>query len=1259
MAVHIRLLGPLEVDDGVAARSVGGAKERMLLALLALARGEFVSATTIADTLWRGDPPPSAAKSVQVLIARLRKALAAEPPIPVAIEFNAGAYRLQVPRDALDVAVVDDLVATARRAADAGEFEPALEALARAESLWRGPSLNDVADEPFATVEANRLEELRAAVREQRLEIEVQRGRHGELLGDLEAACATHPYRERLWWLRMLALHRSGRTADALRAYQEARRMFGDELGLEPGEELRALEAAILADDPALRFDDAARRPLPSGEITFVLTDVEGSTSLWERQPDRIAAALVRHDALIEEAISANGGILLKARGEGDSTFSVFGDAVSATRAIAAAQRAVADEPWDTEPPLRVRAAVHTGPAELRDNDYYGATINRAARLRGAGHGGQTLLSAASAALVRAELPPNSSLRDLGLRRLRDLREPEHIFQLDLEGLPSRFAPLAALDARPNNLPVELTSFVGRDDLVASVVSLLEGPARLVTLTGVGGIGKSRLALQCGAELIDSFDDGVWFVPLASLSEASGVLTAVATALGISSEPGTPLIDALRSGVETKRLLLIVDNFEHVLDAAPLVSDLLTAGPGVRVLATSREWLHLRGEQEVRVDVLSRESARAVFLERARAVRPDVDAWAEPAIVDDICARLDGLPLALELVAARMRDLDVRQVSSQLDTALDLATDGPRDQPARQRTLREALEWSVGLLDDAERNAFEGLSVFRADFSLPAAATVVGNDANVATLVVSLASKSLLVERAPGHFAMLATVKAYASERLAERADAHRDAMGNHVRWFAAQARAWFDAQGGLVEDFFDDLYEVGRLGPAEQGQLDDIRAAAGAARSGTADAAVLACQLASLVRGIDEAEAIACVERAGPAPDDEWRYWLGIARVSLLFLAHRYEEVVAVADSLIPLATAHGPRAAAEAWNHRGIGLWRLQRLEEAAAALEQSLVHAEPLGGNVAALTWHNLGLVAIDRGDLVDAERLFERADQVGDASLRFTIRTRRADIALQRGHWSAAIGLVGEMDEAPVVGSAVGLMVLVPAYEAKGETDRALEIARRVVARVADEGPPIFAQATAVHLGEAFLAAGDHIGARRSFDEVLNVVKDPVSRYRALRGLAVIAERDGELAKARDLAARAASEPRDDPATLVLLTSIEWKLGERATAWNRLAQVLRASVTPRNPLKCDVACRALADLASELGNAELAGLLLGAAERCRAEAGVDALAPGAPGERAIGAIDASSPAVALGRTLSFDDLLTRVEAAGQEIGGPSRD
>jgi predicted ATPase len=550
---------------------------------------------------------------------------------------------------------------------------------------------------------------------------------------------------------------------------------------------------------------------LPSGTVTFLLSDVEGSTPLWEEAPEAMRAALARHDALFESAVAEHGGVHVRPRGEGDSRFAVLASAPNAVAAAVAIQRAFLTEPWPTPRPIKVRIGVHTGEADLREGDYYGSTVNRCARLRNIGHGGQILLSEIVAVLVRETLPDGVWLLDLGRHRLRGLAEPERVFQVVATDLVSDFPPLASLAARRHNLPTLLTDLLGRERELADVRNLFEGGARLVTLTGPGGTGKTRLGLQVAADLLDGFEHGAFLVELAPISDPTLVPSTIAQALGVRDVGSRPIVDALSEHLRGQSLLLLLDNFEQILPAAPVMADLLAACPGLAVLATSREPLRLRGEHEYAVmplalpdahrattaEVASRSPAVALFSQRARAIRADFALTDDNApAVAEICARLDGLPLAIELAAARIKLLPPPALLNRLERRLQVLTGGARDAPARQRTLRDTMTWSHNLLDAAEQRLFRRLAVFVGGCTLEAAEAVCladegGPDSEALAALAALVDKSLLrqVEGLDGEprFTMLETIREYGLEQLVASGEA--EAMHRrHVAFFLARA---------------------------------------------------------------------------------------------------------------------------------------------------------------------------------------------------------------------------------------------------------------------------------------------------------------------------------------------------------------------------------------------------------------------------------------------------------------------------------------
>ncbi len=533
---------------------------------------------------------------------------------------------------------------------------------------------------------------------------------------------------------------------------------------------------------------------LPSGTVTFLLTDIEGSTKLWETQPVAMQTALARHDALLRAAILGAGGVVFKTIG--DAFCAAFASAPSALDAVIAAQTALLAEPWPEQTLLRVRMALHTGTVEERDNDYFGPPVNRVARLLSAGHGGQTLVSAATYELVRDRLPDGVGLRNLGLHRLKDLERPEHVFQVTASGLTDAFAPLKTLDTTPNNLPQQLTSFIGREKPIADATALL-AKTRLLTLTGAGGSGKTRLSLQVAADVLDAYSDGAWQIELAPLSDALLVPQAIASVLGVKEQAGQTVTQTLTSWLKDKTLLLVLDNCEHLLAAcAQLTAALLRACPQVKILATSREPLGIGGETTYRIpslslptqtqaktataENLSQFEAVRLFIERAQAVKPDfvVTNQSAPALAQ-LCFHLDGIPLAIELAAARVRSLAVEQINDKLVTRFRLLTGGDKAALPRQQTLRALVDWSYDLLTEKEKTMLTRLSVFAGGWTLEAAESVCGfdpvEDLEVLDLLTSLADKSLIVveeidgaeaESGAARYRMLETLRQYGAEKM-------------------------------------------------------------------------------------------------------------------------------------------------------------------------------------------------------------------------------------------------------------------------------------------------------------------------------------------------------------------------------------------------------------------------------------------------------------------------------------------------------------
>jgi predicted ATPase/class 3 adenylate cyclase/DNA-binding CsgD family transcriptional regulator len=543
--------------------------------------------------------------------------------------------------------------------------------------------------------------------------------------------------------------------------------------------------------DPLNWSDQGVSELLPTGTVTLLLADVEGSTRLWQTRPEEMTAAVENLDRTLTDVVTAHGGVRPVEQGEGDSFVVAFSRASCAVACALALQRAPLA-------PLRLRIGVYTGEVQLRDEgNYVGPAINRTARLRELAHGGQTVLSGTTADVVIDLLPDGAWLTDLGTQPLRDLPRPERVVQLCHPDLHNEFPPLRTPDVVVvQHLPAQLTSFVGREAQMADVRGLL-GEDRLVTLTGAGGMGKTRLAIQVAAQMTGAFRDGVWYVDLAPITDPRLVAVTAARALGLPDQPGRTTTDTVVSFIGDRHMLMLLDNCEHLLDAtAALTTALLGACSGVTILATSREPIGVPGEATWRVSPLSlADEAIELFTDRARHARPDVTLNGDPAaVVTEICRRLDGMPLALELAAARVRALSLQEILDSLHDRFRLLTGGSRTAVRRQQTLRASVDWSHALLTEPEQVLFRRLAVFMGGFDLDAAQGIAGDDElrrhQVLDLLTLLIDKSLVMaENASGRtrYRLMETVRQYALEKLSESGEAD-NARARHRDHYAAMA---------------------------------------------------------------------------------------------------------------------------------------------------------------------------------------------------------------------------------------------------------------------------------------------------------------------------------------------------------------------------------------------------------------------------------------------------------------------------------------
>ena len=564
---------------------------------------------------------------------------------------------------------------------------------------------------------------------------------------------------------------------------------------------------------------------LPEGVVTFLFTDIEGSTRLWEEAPDSMMEALRRHDEAIEGAAAAHAGIPVRPRGEGDSRFIVFASALDAVAGAAEMQRRLEAIDWATPVPLRVRASVHTGPADLRLGDYYGSAVNRAARLRAIAHGGQTVLSGTTHELLGDELPPGVSLRDMGRHGLKDLREPEQVYQLDVEGLDESFPPLASLNAVPNNLPQQVTEFVGREEELADIKRLLD-EARLVTVLAPGGVGKTRLALQVAADSTTEYPDGVFFIGLADIGSGDEIVLEVAEAIGLGFSSGEEVQTQLLTYLANKRQLLVFDNFEHLLEGSGIISEIMQAASGITVLATSRSKLSLSGETVftlaglettlVTLDQAEQASGARLFIDAARRANSGFALQTddlEP--LSEILRLTGGVPLAILLAAAWTDTLSVADISAEIAKSLDFLESDLGDVPDRQRSVRAVFDYSWSLLSTDEQSVFAALSIFSGGFTRDAAEVVAG--ASLRDLS-TLGGRSLVTPSPEtGRFTVHELLRQYAEEELRRDPERAEELVEAHA-----------DFYGTLAEEAWA-LFEHGkqrRTVSIIEGDLDNVRLA-------------------------------------------------------------------------------------------------------------------------------------------------------------------------------------------------------------------------------------------------------------------------------------------------------------------------------------------------------------------------------------------------------------------------------------------------
>jgi predicted ATPase/class 3 adenylate cyclase len=710
---------------------------------------------------------------------------------------------------------------------------------------------------------------------------------------------------------------------------------------------------------------------LPTGTVTFLLTDIEGSTRLLQALGAEYDAVLERHGVIVRQALADYEGIEIST--QGDAFFAVFRSAAEALAAAIAAQRALASEEWPDGHQVRVRMGLHTGEGRLGGDNYVGLDVHRAARIAAAGHGGQVLLSAATRNLVETTLPEGVALRELGSHRLKDLKHAEDLSQVVISGLDQAFPAISSLET-PSNLPAELTSFVGRQREIEEISKLLS-TTRLLTLTGPGGTGKTRLAQRVAFETRSAFSDGVYFVDLAPLTDATLVGPTVARSLGLNEQAHQPDVELLQEYLQAREILLLLDNFEHLLEAREIVKDLLAAAPRLTVVVTSRSSLNLYGEMEFPVppmplpdpsaigdvDRLAKNEAVTLFIERARATAPAFRITAENAVaVAGICARLDGLPLGIELAASMVRVLEPGEILARLEQRLPMLATGASDLPERQRTLRGAIEWSYELLQPSQKALFGRLGIFAAGCTIEAAEAICnpGGELGLDTLdgMAALVGQSLVQRMADAgetRFGMLETIREFASERLDQ------------------------DGQRGQMESrhiaYFRDLAERGEqsfLGPDRIGWLDRFEREHDNVRG-------------ALRRAIDTGQVDGGLALAASL----WRFWFqrGYLREGRAWL----EQLIRMAPDNVTALRAKAHEALG------GLTYW-LADADATQVAYESAVHLYRKLGDREAeAEAMYNLAFVPVMRDDLDASRRQFE-------VSLALARDVGRADLMAKNQH-----------------------------------------------------------------------------------------------------------------------------------------------------------------------------------------------------------------------------------------------------------------
>lgn len=776
--VEVRVLGPLRVLDGRGDRVALAPRPSQLLALLALADGAPVSIDELIDELWGDEPPNTARNSVQTFVSDLRRALG--PDARQAVGSVDGGYRLDPELAPTDLGAFNRLLRAASLVDDPAERA---ELLTDALALWRGATLADLPAGDRLTAAKVDVNDRRLTAAEELAELQIGRGRSQDQVGPLREIVAQEPYRERAVGLLARALYADDRQSEALEVLASLRDRLREDLGLNPSRAIDVLEASILAQDESLDRNGSApldreRAPepeLPSGVVTLLFSDIEGSTSLWEADEGRMRAALARHDEIVHEEVGGAGGIVVKS--EGDSFMVAFTNASQAIECAIAIQRRLAAEAWQTAEPIRARIGVHSGELEPTGRDYLGPAVNLAARVMQAGHGGQTLVSGTVANLVDPTSADDGPLRRLGRYELRGIDDPVELHQVVADGLVPDFPPLMAVRA-DLSLPNPPSAFVGRSAEIAELGAIVS-TNRLVTILGEGGLGKTRLAIEVARRLVAD-TSSVWFADLAPRADRAAVVAEICRTIGLAEVSGDPL-EALRMRIGREPALLVIDNCEHVVETVHLLTEALLADcPGLRILATSRVPLNLSGERRYPLRPLAVDGDARSLLE----LRAEEVGHLDPIPASDaaaLCAYLDGIPLAIELAASWLRVLEPADLIERLRADGSLMD----DVQTHSKTMAQTIEWSLGRLADEDATAFDSLCEFPAGIALEQAEHLLGPKAPL-TLGRLLDASLIRTTQDPRQrrYRLLEPLRAVGVSRSTDQGDraVHRQAQAGVMR---------------------------------------------------------------------------------------------------------------------------------------------------------------------------------------------------------------------------------------------------------------------------------------------------------------------------------------------------------------------------------------------------------------------------------------------------------------------------------------------